>query len=59
VLWVKVLAVTFIMALLFSTLAGSVLLVTAQAESSIPKPSVPEFTVEQKDNNTIEIRIRN
>jgi hypothetical protein len=25
----------------------------------IPKPSVPEFTVEQKDNNTIEITIKN
>jgi len=50
------------MALLFSTIAVAVLFGTGQASTDvngIPKPSVPEFTVEQKDNSTMEIRIKN
>jgi hypothetical protein len=39
------LALTFILALLLSALAGTMHFVTVQAESSITKPSVPEFTV--------------
>jgi hypothetical protein len=41
----KVLAVAFIMALLISTLAFAAHFGTVQAESTIPKPSVPEFTL--------------
>ena len=44
----KVLAATFIMALLFSALDGAVLFATVQAstdEDDIPPPSIPEFTV--------------
>ena len=61
-LLVKVLASAFIMALLFSTIAVAVLFGTGQASTDvngISKPSVPELTVEQKDNSTIEIRIKN
>ena len=61
-LLVKVLASAFIMALLFSTIAVAVLFGTGQASTDVNgiyKPSVPELTVEQKDNSTIEIRIKN
>ena len=58
----KVSAVAFMIALLFSALAVPTLFGTAQASTDvngIPTPSVPEFTVEQKDNSTVEIRIKN
>jgi hypothetical protein len=45
VLGLKVLAIAFIIALLFSVLAGTFYSGTVQA-STIPKPSVPEFTIE-------------
>jgi hypothetical protein len=41
----------FITALLFSALAVSMHFGTVQAESSIPKPSIPEFTVKYVDNS--------
>jgi hypothetical protein len=47
----KVLAATFIMALLLSALAGTMHFGTVQAESSITKPSVPEFTVKLIDSS--------
>jgi hypothetical protein len=47
----KVLAATFIMALLLSALAGTMHFGTVQAESSITKPSVPEFTVQLIDSS--------
>jgi hypothetical protein len=51
---VKVLAASFIIALLLSALAVAVLFCTVQAStdvSGIPKPSVPEFTVELVDSS--------
>jgi len=50
----KVLAVAFIMALLFSVLAGTVHFGIVQAStdvSGIPKPSVPEFTLKFVDHS--------
>lgn len=47
----KVLAAAFIIALLLSTLAVAVNFGAAQAESSIPKPSVPEFTLKLADHS--------
>jgi len=58
----KVLTAAFIIALFLSTVVVTVLFGTVQASanvSGIPKPSVPEFTVQQTDNNTIEITIKN
>jgi len=54
VLGVKVLAAAFMMALLFSALAGAVHFATVHAStdvSYIPKPSVPEFTVKLVDRS--------
>jgi hypothetical protein len=59
---VKMLRAYFIMALLISALAVSMRFVTVQAESSIPKPSVPDFTVRLIDSsyyNIIEVKIKN
>ena len=54
----KVLAATFIIALLFSALIFAAHFGTVRAENSIPKPSVPEFTA--KANATdIEVTIKN
>ena len=50
----KVLALAFIMALLFSTLAGIMYLGTISASidvNNIPKPSIPEFTVKIVDRS--------
>jgi hypothetical protein len=58
---VKVLAVTFIMAVLLSTLAVAVLFGTGKASTDvngIPKPSVPEFTA-KADATAIEAIIKN
>ena len=54
----KVLAVAFIIALLFSVLVLAAHFGTARAEISIPKPSVPEFTA-KADATAIEVTIRN
>jgi hypothetical protein len=58
----KILKACFIMVLLFSLFAVAVHFGTGQASTDvteISKPSVPEFTVQQKDNSSIEIRIKN
>ena len=44
-------ALTLIMALLLSAVAGTMHFGTVQAESSITKPSVPEFTVKLIDSS--------
>jgi hypothetical protein len=51
VLKLKGLAIAFIMALLFSTIAVAVHFGTAQAETTIPNPSVPEFTLKYVDTS--------
>jgi hypothetical protein len=58
----KILKACFIMVLLFSLFAVAAHFGTGQASTDVPeisKPSVPEFTVQQKDNSSIEIRIKN
>jgi hypothetical protein len=62
VLGVKLLRAYFIIALLLLTLATAVHFGTVRAStdaSGIQKPSIPEFTVEQKDNSTLQIRVKN
>jgi hypothetical protein len=61
VLWVKVLVAAFIIAFLFSALAGTADYEMAKAStdsSPIPKPSVPEFTV-KASATAIEVTIKN
>jgi hypothetical protein len=61
VLGVKMLRAYFIIALLLSTLVGIMYLGTISASinvNSIPKPSIPEFTVKFV-NGAVEMRITN
>ena len=60
-LWVKVLVAAFIIAFLFSALAGTADYEMAKAStdsSPIPKPSVPDFTV-KAGATAIEVTIKN